>query len=294
MVFNTIQSLLEEMNISRFQKHQEFHILKFKDHLDDIPMKTDARKCNFFQVVITKHHNVDVVVDNVAFSAMDDSLTFMAPLQMLSTDVKSVENLGLGYMLAFTPKFLRLGISDFELLQKFPFFNVNHSPVYFLHENKEKFFHLMEMLYNLFQDYNEENIEIIRSYLTILLFEGRKSFLKGDIQNSATSRYNEIAFSFENQIKASQNKRKPLDYYADKLNISTIYLAECVKRATGKTAKQILTEYVILEATSLLLQSMKTIDEIAFSVGYSSTSNFGLFFKKHTGMTPTEYRKANK
>ena len=294
MTFNTVQSLLEEMNISRFQKHPEFHILKFKDHLEDIPMKTDARKCNFFQVVITQNHNVDVVVDNVAFSAMDDSITFMAPLQMLSTDVKSIENSGLGYMLVFIPKFLRLGISDFELLQKFPFFNVNHSPVYFLNENKDRFFHLMEMIYNLFQDYSEENLEILRSYLTILLFESRKSFLKGDIQNSVTSRHNEIAFSFENQIKSSSNKRKPLEYYADKLNISTIYLAECVKKATGKTAKQILSEYVILEATSLLLQSTKTIDEIAYSVGYSSTSNFALFFKKHTGMTPSVYRKVSK
>ena len=294
MTFSTIQSLLEEMNISRFQKHKDFHILKFKDHLDDIPMKTEGRKCDFFQVVITQKHNVDVVVDNVMFSAMEDSITFMAPFQMLSTDVKSVEDLGLGYMLLFDKSFLRLGYSNFDLLQKFPFFNINHSPVYFLKEDKGLFFNLMKIIYDLFQNWNTENIEIIRSYLTILLFEGRKSFLVGNIRSSATTRYSEIAFSYENLIKESFNKRAPLSYYADKLNISTIYLAECIKKATGKTAKQVLTEYIILEATSLLLQSTKTIDEIAFDTGYSSTSNFALFFKKHTGLTPTGYRKAHR
>ena len=38
--------------------------------------------------------HVDVVIDNVTFSAMDDSITFMAPLQMLSVNVNSVEYLG--------------------------------------------------------------------------------------------------------------------------------------------------------------------------------------------------------
>ncbi len=294
MLLNTIQSLLEEMQISRFQKHPDFHILKFKDHLDDIPMTTTTRKCDFFQIVISKNHNVDVVVDNVAFSAMENCITFMAPKQMLSTEVKSIESLGLGYMLVFTPKFLRLGISDFELLQKFPFFNGNHSPVYFLNEHKDIYFDLMEKLYHLFQDFNDENLEIIRSYVTILLFESRKSFLNGTIKNNAISRQSEIAFSFENLIKATTNKRQTLADYASQLHISVIYLAECVKKSTGKTAKQIISEYVILEATSLLIQSTKTIDEIADAVGYSSTSNFGLFFKKHTQLTPSAYRKKYK
>ncbi|MEC3907513.1 helix-turn-helix domain-containing protein [Tamlana sp. 2201CG12-4] len=293
MICTTIQSLLEEMNISRFQKHQDFHILKFKDHLDDIPMETDTRQCDFFQIVITKEHNVEVVVDNVTFSALDHSITFMAPLQMLSTKVRSIEHLGVGYMLVFNSSFLRLGLSNFSLFQKFPFFNINHSPVYFLKKNEGLFFNLMENIYNLFQDYSEENIEIIRSYLVILLYEARKSFLGGSIKNSVTTRYNEIAFSYENLIKTSPNKRVSLEYYANKLNISTIYLAECAKKATGKTAKQILTEYIILEASSLLLQSRKTIDEIAYSVGYSSASNFALFFKKHTGLTPSNYRKTH-
>ncbi|MCF2875775.1 MULTISPECIES: helix-turn-helix domain-containing protein [unclassified Tenacibaculum] len=294
MTFSTIEELLEEMNISKFQKHQNFHILKFKDHLDEIPMKTDFRKCDFFQIVITKNHNVDVIVDNVSFSAMEDSITFMAPHQTLSTNVKSIENLGLGYMLVFSSNFLRLGISEFDLIQKFPFFNVNYSPVYFLKENTADFFHLMEKIYKLFQEFSSENLEIIRSYLTILLYEGRKSFFNGEIQNTVASRHNEVAFAFENQIKETVNKRKPIEHYANKLNISSVYLSECVKKATGKTAKQIITEYVILQASSMLLQSTKTIDEIAYNIGYSNTSNFGNFFKKHTGMTPSIYRKIHK
>ena len=279
------------MNISEFQKNEHFHILKFRDHLDVIPMKVDSRQCEFFQIVITKDHNVDVVVDNVRFSAMDESITFMAPLQLLSTEVNSVEDLGVSYMLVFSNKFLRPGFTHFEIFQKFPFFNINHSPIYLLNKNQELFFNLMETIYNLFQDYNEENVEIIRSYLTILLFEGRKSFLDGTIINSASSRYDEISFAFENLIKETENKRSPLDHYARKLNISTIYLSECVKKSTGKTAKQILTDSIILEATSLLLHSTKNMNEIADAIGYTSISNFAVFFKKQTGYTPSQYRK---
>lgn len=288
----TIQLLLEEMQIARFQKHPHFHILRFKDHLEDIPMKTEGRKCNFFQIVISKGHNVDVMVDNVSFSAMEHSISFMAPLQTLSTNVKSVESLGVGYMLAFTPEFLRVGATNFELFTKFPFFNKNYSPIYFLKENEAHYFQLIETIYTYFQEYSTENIEIIRSYLNILLYESRKSFLNGSIQNQTfNKRYNEIAFSFENLVINTSNKRIGLSYFSDKLNVSLVYLMECVKKSTGKTAKQIITEYLILEAQTLLLHSTQTIDKIAETVGYSSTSNFTLFFKKHTGVSPTKYRK---
>jgi len=62
-------------------------------------------------------------------------------------------------------------------------------------------------------------------------------------------------------------------------------------KATRKTAKRIITEYLILESKSLLNQSTKTINDIAFQLGFNDTSNFIAFFKKNTSSTPSQYRK---
>lgn len=289
-----IASLLKTMHIPEFQKQNDFHVLKFKDHLDRIPLQTNERKCDFFQVFFSDKYNVEVAVGNNHFSAKDKTiLSFLAPLQTLSVDVKSIEELSNGYMICFKTSFLQNAWSDFDVQRHFPFFNSNYSPVYFLNEYQQDFAELFKKIYFLFQDLNDENLEIIRAYLKILLYESRKAFFEGNIETSLKTRAEQKAFAFESLIKQYVHQREPLSFYADQLHISVAYLSECVKKATGKTAKQLIKEYTILEATTLLTQSSKTVDEIADILGFSATSNFINFFKKETKHTPLHYRKNN-
>lgn len=291
----TISSLLTAMHIGHFAKCADFHVLRFEDHVGDIPFQTKSRQCDFFQIFFSDQYNVDVVVDDVIFSTKNKTLlSFLAPLQTLSTDVKEEENIANGYMLVFQSSFLKNGESNFGVQSKFPYFNANYSPVYFLDKEQGDFAHIIEKIYRLFQVLTPENKAIIRSYLNILLYESRKAFFDGSISTSLSSRAHQIAFSFETLIRENSCKRKPLDFYARQLNISTVYLSECVKKATTKTAKQIIKEYTILEASTLLLQSENTIDFIADELGFSATSNFINFFKKATGLSPLKYRIENK
>ena len=48
---------------------------------------------------------------------------------------------------------------------------------------------------------------------------------------------------------------------------------------------------LILEAKVLMQNNNMSVSEIAFEIGIEDVSYFGRFFKKHTGFTPTEYRK---
>ena len=91
------------MNISEFQKYDDFHILRFKDHLDVIPLQTEFVKCNFFQIVITKNHNVDVKLGLNDISAKPASINFVSIQQAVSSHVKSIEENGVAYMLLFSP-----------------------------------------------------------------------------------------------------------------------------------------------------------------------------------------------
>ena len=65
------------------------------------------------------------------------------------------------------------------------------------------------------------------------------------------------------------------------------------KANTGKTLVEYLHELRIGDACRLLLESDRTISEIAFECGFNNLSNFNRRFRERKGMSPREYRRQN-
>lgn len=84
---------------------------------------------------------------------------------------------------------------------------------------------------------------------------------------------------------------RSIQFYADKLFISPKYLSHLVKETTGKSASDWVAQFVILEAKNQLRFSNKNIQQVAYSLNFSSQSSFGKYFKHITGMSPSDYKK---
>ena len=80
-------------------------------------------------------------------------------------------------------------------------------------------------------------------------------------------------------------------YYANLLCITTRYLSLITDRVVGKSPKQIIADYVVSQAKTLLTNTRLTTKEIAFKLGFSSATTFCKFFKNNTGTSPAEYRE---
>lgn len=80
-------------------------------------------------------------------------------------------------------------------------------------------------------------------------------------------------------------------FYADKLCLTPKYLSRLVKEVSGRSAPAWIDSFVILEAKNMLKYSDKTIKEIMYALHFPNQTVFYKFFKAHTGLTPTEYRK---
>lgn len=74
--------------------------------------------------------------------------------------------------------------------------------------------------------------------------------------------------------------------------ISHSYLCKIFRRETGKSLIQHIIDIRLQEACRLLVSRELTVKEIAYSVGFNDDVHFIKTFKKHIGMTPTEYRKS--
>jgi len=105
-----------------------------------------------------------------------------------------------------------------------------------------------------------------------------------------TSRKHEIVHGFFTLIFEHYKDAKDVSFYADKLYVSPKYLSALVKRETERSAKDCIDNYVILESR-VLLNSSFTIQEISQQLNFPNQSFFGKYFKKHTGMSPSMYRK---
>ena len=204
-----IKAFLESINLSQYQKHKDFHIFKFTDHIDELPKKVSSQKYGFFRIISTKNHEADIRINERRFNAFNEHVSFIVPEQRVSVDTQRIDKNGSGYMLLFTPDFLRFTFSTFDLFQKFPFFNLNNSPVYFIKEARKDFFiNHLEKIYNYFIEFNSDNLEIIRSYVIIMLFEAKKLFFNHKVESVANSRAEELTLQFENLIKQTKQKKR--------------------------------------------------------------------------------------
>jgi len=77
---------------------------------------------------------------------------------------------------------------------------------------------------------------------------------------------------------------------ADKACLSRYHLSRVFKRTIGVTYQEFITSRRVEKAKELLRERNRTVTDIAYTVGYDDMNNLVRNFKKHTGLTPTEYR----
>jgi AraC family transcriptional regulator, transcriptional activator of pobA len=79
--------------------------------------------------------------------------------------------------------------------------------------------------------------------------------------------------------------------FARQLSVHVNHLNRCVRDTTGKTTTDHIANRLASEAKALLRYSDWNIAEIGYSLGFDEPAHFNYFFKKHTGLAPSAYRR---
>ena len=82
-----------------------------------------------------------------------------------------------------------------------------------------------------------------------------------------------------------------LDILSKNIGVSKYYLHRLFTEMTGSTPVVYITRVRLSKAKERLRTSSASILEIAIACGFDSASYFSNIFKKHFGVSPTEYRK---
>lgn len=105
----------------------------------------------------------------------------------------------------------------------------------------------------------------------------------------------EIVFDrFCDDVRKFYKINRSIPFYSGRLAVSSKYLNDIVKEKTGITANEYIDRQTIIECKALLSSTDMSILKISLMMHFPSYSVFGKFFKRMTGMTPTEYREKTK
>lgn len=212
-------------------------------------------------------------------------------IQFISSDIEEVSNLAisLDYILSLNVK---LKVRDFvaDIVTRFnnPIFDL---PFQYIDE--------VESLYQLIsKNITQGGIcqkELLKSlctsylYLIIQIFsENQKSL--SEAKEGVSQRSMSVFMRFMELLDEYHQRERSVTFYADKLHLTPKHLSFLIKKVSGTIVTDWINRYVILEAKSLLMYSDKSIQEIAYSLNFPNPSFFGKYFKRHTGMSPGDYR----
>ena len=176
--------------------------------------------------------------------------------------------------------------------------HIAYAPLVQLHEPKLKLSHddamrlgdkMREIRDYLHSDhiYKEKILQMLYAVFLLDLQNAQERALP---QRSVPPRVEEIFIGFLRLLPLHFAEHHDIAFYAERLNISTVYLSRVVRQVTGCTVIDYINQFLVMEASFLLRTSDLSISQIAGQLHFSDLASFSKFFSRQKGVSPKEYR----
>lgn len=256
---------------------------------------------NLYQISLKNLGCGNLMYGKNSYDYEEGTLVFTSPGQVTVFDgemPQDIENDN-GWTLAFHPDLIRKS-SLGEKIDQYSFFNYEVNEALHLSEDERKT--IEELLDKIVKEYSQNidkhsqnliisNIELLLDYCT--RFYDRQFYTRTNINVDFVSKFEKLLKTYYDTDQADKLGLPNVQYLARKLNFSSNYLSDLLKKETGKTAQEHIHLFVINKAKNSLLNSGSSISEIGYSLGFEYPQHFSSLFKLKTGYSPSEYRSLN-
>lgn len=217
-------------------------------------------------------------------------------IKLTSYDEKNISHVQLYFVLASREfmsgirfDFNKITQETIRLMQN-PCISLNDADL----ELAEDYFKLARQV---LQGGRENKREILGSLITSFTYVAADIWMRELMQARQTAvpssdRVNQLFDRFLALVTEYHSRERGMAFYADKMCLTPKYLSRLVKEASGRSGPDWIDSFVILEAKNMLKYSELSIKEIVSALHFPSQSVFYNYFKSHTGISPSEYRKA--
>jgi AraC family transcriptional activator of pobA len=258
---------------------QRFKISRFKEVIKRTkPHKHDS----YFEIIYLSEGAGFHWIDTQKFQIAPPVAYFLSG-QLHYWEMTSIPK---GYVLLFKEEF-------FDLLKQSDLLHLIHSMNDIVNVDLSPDDGLDLIFEDMEREYKNPSIHstaLIQGYLQVVLIKLLRHKEAQDIplRTSGTEQvFRRFVHLVQNTHPISNLK---VNHYAELLNVSPQNLNAIARKASGKTAGELISEQVTLEAKRYLLHTDKTVSEIAFALNFTDPSHFVKYFKKLSGETPQTFR----
>lgn len=293
-------------NIIKLDNVQDYNRLLGAETLHPLVSVTDLSKLKsirhcrknfgFYCVFFKELECGTVLYGRSKYDYQEGTMLFIAPGQIAGVDDGGETLNPKGWVLMFHPDLL-YGTPLVRRMKDYSFFSYTCDEALHMSEREKT------IIINCFREIKEElehaidkhtkqivasNIETMLNHCTRFY---ERQFVTREVSNrSVLDRFEELVHDYLNSDKPKTEGMPTVQYCADRICLSPNYFGDLVKKETGKTAQEYIQLAVIGRIKELLIETDKTISEIAYDLGFNYPHHLSRIFKKVVGITPNEYR----
>jgi AraC-like DNA-binding protein len=227
------------------------------------------------------------------------TLVFVGPGQIIGQENKGEYYQPQGLALIFHPDLIR-GTSLAPKMKDYTFFSYEVNEALHLSEKEEQIILdcLNKIDFELRQSIDKHSKTLIISNIELFLnycarFYDRQFITRTNANSDILVKFEKILDDYFQSDKPQIVGLPSVGYCANQLHLSANYFGDLIKKETGKSAQEYVQLKLMDVAKEKVLDTTKTINEIADELGFKYPQHFTRMFKKTTGFTPNKYRLLN-
>ncbi|WP_313385219.1 helix-turn-helix domain-containing protein [Chishuiella sp.] len=287
-----IAAMMEQMKLKQMIQKEEDHNLSFRIFelsIDRINDYSKPHQKDHFCVLIPESGNLELLIEDKLHVLKKGKVSVIFPEQVHSITNYSEDVTG--KIILFEEVMFCSDILKNELSA----YNVNLSnqlncTVLPIKDYQEKI-HIVSLVKEIYENPSQIKKEQARFYIKILLLSLIESIHGQHPVLGQHTNDQPLYIQFKKMLNESYKEERTVQYYADKLFITTKKLNSITKRSCGETAINAIHNRILTEIKRQLMFSDISHKEIAFDLGFNSPAALNKFVKAKLNLTPTQLQQ---
>ncbi|WP_183561547.1 helix-turn-helix domain-containing protein [Mucilaginibacter sp. SP1R1] len=298
-----MENILTFNNISEynsFNKQETLHpLVSIVDLSNADPRQSRRMSYNFYTVFLKQLVCGDLRYGLNNYDYQEGTLIFLAPGQVIGENIPEQYYQPQGLALVFHQDLIH-GSNLGRHMGDYNFFSYEVREALHISEQEKQIvldcfskitFELKHSIDKHSKKLVAANIELFLDYC--IRFYDRQFITRDNVHRGFVEKFEALLNDYFASDKPQNDGLPNVAYCADKLNLSTNYFGDVIKKETGKTALEFIQMKIMDVAKEKMFEPDKTVNEIAYELGFKYPQHFSRLFKQRVGFTPNEYRNLN-
>ena len=261
------------------------------------PRQASNMYFGFYTIFLKEVKCGDLRYGRHTYDYQEGTLVFIAPGQVVKVDSSGEVYQPKGHALIFHADLIH-GTELGKHMQDYSFFGYQSYEA--LHVSERERMILLEcfdkIAYELQHGIDKHSKKLITSTIELLLnycvrFYDRQFITREHVLKGILERFEQLLIAYFQSDKPLTIGLPSVAWCAAELNLSPNYFGDLVKKDTGQTAQEYIQQKLLEMAKEKMYDKEKTVNEIAYELGFKYPQHFSRFFKERVGQSPSQFRQ---